>query len=76
MFSWFRGYAGSMNTMPRDRHYFFVLRYCRLHNALMDKGEKAHLPSILRAKKVDGKRCKSRYACHPTVVKKAMKKAC
>ena len=52
VFSWFRGYAGSMNTMPRNRHYFFVLRYCRLHNALMDKGEKAHLPNILKAKKV------------------------
>ena len=48
VFSWFRGYAGLLNHTTRSRHYFYVLRYCRIHNGMMDQDDKSHLPQIIK----------------------------
>ena len=42
-FSWFRGYARSMNELRPTRHQFLVLLYAKMHNELMAKGEMSHL---------------------------------
>ena len=46
-FSWFRGYARSMNELKPERHQFLVPIYAKEHNELLARGETSHLnPSI------------------------------
>ena len=42
-FSWFRGYARSLNELRPTRHQFLVLLYSKIHNALIAEGETSHL---------------------------------
>ena len=42
-FSWFRGYARSLNELKPMRHQFVVLLYARMHNDLISKGDTTHL---------------------------------
>ena len=45
VFSWFRNYARTLNSVHPRTHFFLVLLYCRLHNELVDtRKEVDHLP--------------------------------
>ena len=42
-FSWFRGYARSMNELKPERHQFLAHCYAKEHNELMANGDTSHL---------------------------------
>jgi hypothetical protein len=82
-FSWFRGYASTLNTMSPIRHRFMVLRYCQLHNGLVESGDVGHLNPCAKTSKIR-KRPSSSYHCvskkpavhvKPTVQKKPARAA-
>ena len=52
IFSWFRNYKGSFNTMTRFRHCFIVLYYVRRHNALVAAGDTIHLNAFSAKNKI------------------------
>jgi len=43
IFSWFRGYASTLNNMRPLRHRFIVKHYIRLHNDLVLQDDTSHL---------------------------------
>ena len=70
VFSWFRGFARTLNEMRGSRHTFLVLYYCKRHNELVDAGDKAHLNAytLSRAK---SKKTTSGHHCNKRVPKSA-----
>jgi len=44
-FAWFRGYAAIFNHLRPNRHEFTVMYFAKLHNAMINKGDLAHLPN-------------------------------
>jgi hypothetical protein len=64
IFSWFRGYASTFNSMDALRHRLIVLNYCKEHNALIDTGYSCHL-NAHSANRTNPKRSRttSGYAC-------------
>lgn len=42
-FSWFRGYASTLNELHAQRHRFIVLYFASKHNKLVDAGDLKHL---------------------------------
>ena len=64
IFSWFRGYASTFNSMDALRHRLIVLNYCKEHNALIDTGYSCHL-NAHSANRKNRKRSRttSGYAC-------------
>ena len=42
-FSWFRGYARSMNELRAERHQFLVPLYAKEHSKLLAVGDTEHL---------------------------------
>ena len=42
-FSWFLGYAGSLNELKPLRRQFVVLLYAGIHNELISKGNTTHM---------------------------------
>lgn len=51
VFKWFRGYARSFNQMKQDRHWFYVLYFCKLHNRMIDDGTCDHLNGLIPRKR-------------------------
>jgi len=51
VFSWFRGYAKSFNSMGSLHHKFLVLQHIRRHNAMIDSGDNKHLCPFNHLKK-------------------------
>jgi hypothetical protein len=50
IFSWFRTYAGTFNSMRPERHRFSVLSYVRRHNDMVDAGDTEHLNAFASRK--------------------------
>ena len=67
IFSWFRGYANTFNSMKSNHHRFCVLYYCKRHNALVDSGDLSHLSDFARHRSTKPvfKRPASSYGCGP-----------
>ena len=59
VFSWFRGYARSINELRADRHVFIVRYFCKLHNELCDNGQATHLNAVATGTK----RKRGNYQC-------------
>ena len=59
VFAWFRTYAKILATTSPVVHHFYVLLWSKMHNQLMEKGERSHLPvaSQKRGRRAVG------YAC-------------
>ena len=51
VFSWFRGYANTFNSMSAETHKFYVLAYSRRRNVMTSKKDTAHLNVHAAAKK-------------------------
>lgn len=68
VWSWFRGYAPTFNTMNSKRHRFIVLCYCRRHNDMLSKGDTDHLPRFPASER--GKRATTPYTCSNRVLKR------
>ena len=64
VFSWFKMYARIFNEMTPSTHRFFVLYFCRLHNACVQDGDAEYLNAFSSKNKVVKKRPSS-YACAP-----------
>ena len=75
VFSWFRGYARSFNSLRPIRHKFLVLYYSRLHNAMIAAGDVQHLNAYSPKRTGKCAKCvaKKGYAC-AMKKKKAMKR--
>ena len=79
-FSWFRGYARTLNDMNEYRHKFLVLVFTRMHIEAVKKGDTAHLNAYAPLQSLSMKRSRP-YACTKakpkacTKVKKRMMKA-
>ena len=64
VWSWFRNYSNTLNTMNSTRHKFLVLQYVRRHNAMMESGDTSHLNGHAAARKGMGrKRPPTPYPC-------------
>ena len=82
IFSWFRGYANTMNTMNARTHRFYVLVYSKRHNELVIQNEAFHLnphsahKKTMKKAKVHARPASSAYACKKPAgkVMKIMKK--
>ena len=62
VFSWFRNYSTTLNSMESDHHRLRVLAYCRMHNELVDDGDLEHLNPIQPARPPSDSQP---YACAP-----------
>ena len=82
IFSWFRGYASTMNTMNARTHRFYVLVYAKRHNELVIQNEAFHLnphsahKKTMKKAQVHARPASSAYACKKpsSKVMKVMKK--
>jgi len=69
IFSWFRGYASTMNTMNARTHRFYVLVYAKRHNELVIQNEAFHLnphsahKKTMKKAQVHARPASSAYAC-------------
>ena len=74
VFSWFRGYARSFNSLRPNRHKLLVLYYSRLHNAMIEAGDAHHLNAYSPQGRGKSAKCvaKKGYAC--AMKKRAMKR--
>ena len=70
IFSWFRSYASTFNSMDALRHKFMVLFYCKQHNSLVEEGITSRLNvHSANRKKMARVRKGSGYACGKGVKK-------
>ncbi|CAE8688578.1 unnamed protein product, partial [Polarella glacialis] len=72
VFSWFRNYTTTLNTMSPVTHRFYVLYYAKLHNVLMLNGDTDHLPPRPWNKNESGP---VSYTCKTKVIKVMKRKA-
>ena len=56
VWSWFRNYSNTLNTMSSTRHKFLVLQYVRRRNAMMESGDTSHPNRHAAARKGMGRR--------------------
>jgi hypothetical protein len=73
VFSWFRGYAVTLNNMTPSRHCFAILYYCRRHNVMVDKKDLSHCNPFASKKPSYVKPKPKPYSCTKKVSKPAMK---
>ena len=68
VFSWFRGYASTVNEMRELRHRFLVLYYAKRHNEQVARGDTEHLNAHSAASKK--KRAIRGYPCKKPAAKR------
>jgi hypothetical protein len=68
VFSWFRGYAATLNSASSHHHRFLALYLCRKHNDLIASSGADHMNPHGNARK--RKRATEPYGCGPCVVKR------
>ena len=51
VFAWFRIYARIIANADARVHHFYVLVWSRMHNALMERGQKGHLPKVAQPRR-------------------------
>ena len=70
VFAWFRTYAKTLGRTDPLVHSFYVLLWTKMHNELMGKRDRAHLPVLRKKKQLRHKR----YICNKPTVEKGMVK--
>lgn len=76
IFSWFRNYSATFNSMSPDVQRFYVVAYARRHNAMQAAGDIQHLNQFSAHKQAMKKAgawkrpSSSQYGCNPAKVQK------
>ena len=68
VFTWFRGYAATLNSASSHHHWFVALYLCRKRNDLITSSGADHMNPYGNVRKL--KRATEPYGCGPCVVKR------